>query len=102
MEEDNVRSELSDEDRKQVLVKVHEVTSWLEKNQSAEKEDFEEKQKELEKICMPVMSKLYQGGGAPGGAAGTGVSHGTGEPHKDSKAGGPFLTAMHVYGFNLM
>ena len=59
MEEDNVRSELSDEDRKQVLVKVHEVTSWLEKNQSAEKEEFEEKQKELEKICMPVMSKLY-------------------------------------------
>ena len=30
------------------------------------------------------------------------MSHGTGEPHKDSKAGGPFLTAMHVYGFNLM
>jgi heat shock protein 1/8 len=35
----------------------------------AEKEEFEHKQKELEKVCMPIITKLYQGaGGAPGGA----------------------------------
>jgi len=43
--------------------------------QLAEKDEFEHKQKELEKVCMPVVTKLYQGagggsGGMPGGAGG--------------------------------
>lgn len=39
--------------------------------QSAEKEEFEHQQKELEKVCNPIMTKLYQGaGGAPGGMGG--------------------------------
>ena len=46
--------------------------------QLAEKDEFEHKQKELEKICMPIVTKLYQGaggggmpgGGFPGGAGG--------------------------------
>jgi len=41
---------------------------WL---QTAEKDEFEHKQKELEKVCMPIVTKLYQGaGGAPPGGAG--------------------------------
>ena len=43
---------------------------WL---QSAEKDEFEHKQKELEKVCMPIVTKLYQGAGGPpppGGAGG--------------------------------
>ena len=35
-------------------------------NQEAEKEEYEHHQKELEKVAMPIMSKLY-GGAAPGG-----------------------------------
>jgi len=42
--------------------------------QTAEKDEFEHKQKELEKVCMPIVTKLYQGagggGGMPGGAGG--------------------------------
>lgn len=39
--------------------------------QSAEKEEFEHQQKELEKVCNPIMTKLYQGaGGMPGGPGG--------------------------------
>lgn len=52
--------------------------------QLAEKDEFEHKQKELEQICTPIITRLYQGpgGGAPGGgfpgpgAAGTGSSTG--------------------------
>ena len=34
----------------------------------AEKDEFEHKQKELEGVCMPIITKLYQAaGGAPGG-----------------------------------
>jgi len=52
--------------------------------QLAEKDEFEHKQKELEKICMPIVTKLYQGagggggmpGGMPGGFPGAGGSAG--------------------------
>eukprot|EP00731_Ephydatia_muelleri_P019937 Em0012g762a len=94
MEEDAVKSKLSEEDRKKILDKVAEVTSWLEKNQGAEKEEFEDKLKELEKVCMPLMTKVYQGGGggAPGGAprapgAAEETRGGGGVPGGGSKAG---------------
>ncbi|KAL5489287.1 hypothetical protein EMCRGX_G018359 [Ephydatia muelleri] len=94
MEEDAVKSKLSEEDRKKILDKVAEVTSWLEKNQGAEKEEFEDKLKELEKVCMPLMTKVYQGGGggAPGGAprapgAAGETRGGGGVPGGGSKAG---------------
>eukprot|EP00731_Ephydatia_muelleri_P022414 Em0014g1005a len=47
-----------------------EVSSWLDRNQTAEKGEFEDKQKELEKVCVPIMTKLYQAGGVPNGAGG--------------------------------
>ena len=34
--------------------------------QTAEKDEYEYQQKELEKIAMPIMTKLAQAGGAPG------------------------------------
>merc|ERR1711972_338941 len=37
-------------------------------NQDAEKEDFEEKLKEVQDACSPIISKVYrESGGAPGG-----------------------------------
>ncbi len=38
--------------------------------QLAEKEEFEHKLKEVEKICSPVMTKLYGGAGGAGGMPG--------------------------------
>merc|ERR1712241_1544056 len=49
-------------------IKCNDVISWLDSNQLAEQEEFEHKQKELEGICNPIITKLYQSaGGAPGG-----------------------------------
>merc|ERR1712086_343097 len=39
-------------------------------DEEAEKEDYEEKQKEVEAIVNPIMSKVYQAGGEGGGAGG--------------------------------
>lgn len=51
--------------------KTTEVIGWLDANQLADKEEYEHKQKELEGICNPIITKLYQaGGGAPGGMPG--------------------------------
>merc|ERR1712185_482141 len=38
----------------------------------AVEEGLKEKQKEVEGICNPIISKLYQAGGAPPGAGGPG------------------------------
>ncbi|CAL5367186.1 unnamed protein product [Camellia sinensis] len=43
---------------------------WLDANQLAEADEFEDKVKELESICNPIIAKMYQGagGGDMGGA----------------------------------
>ncbi|KAG5896792.1 hypothetical protein JTB14_008368 [Gonioctena quinquepunctata] len=36
---------------------------WLDNNSLAEKEEYEDKQKQLERVCKPIMTKLYGGAG---------------------------------------
>ena len=56
---------------------VQDALDWLDKNQLAEKDEFEVKQKEIEGIVNPIMMKVYQaagGGGMPeGGMPGGGM-----------------------------
>lgn len=73
VEDDKMKGKLAEQDRLRVMEKCQEVISWLDRNQMAEKEEFEHKQKELEKLCNPIITKLYQGAGAAGaGGAGGG------------------------------
>ncbi|TPR08373.1 26S proteasome regulatory subunit rpn8 domain protein [Aspergillus niger] len=62
---------ISDEDKQKVTAKVDEVISWLDSNQTAEKDEYEAQQKELEGVANPIISAAYGGaaGAAPGGAA---------------------------------
>jgi L1 cell adhesion molecule like protein len=89
IEDEKLKDKISQEDRDKVLEKCNEVVQWIDANQLAEKDEFEHKQKELEKVCMPIVTKLYQGaggagaggmpGGFPGGAApGAGGADGAG------------------------
>ncbi|GAU11828.1 hypothetical protein TSUD_75800 [Trifolium subterraneum] len=53
------------------LTAVKEALEWLDDNQTVEKEEFEEKLKEVEAVCNPIITAVYQrSGGAPGGASG--------------------------------
>lgn len=71
IEDEKLKDKISQEDRDKVMEKCNEIIKWIDGNQLADKEEFEHKQKDLEKVCMPIVTKLYQGaGGAPGGAAG--------------------------------
>ncbi|NXN12530.1 HSP70 protein, partial [Indicator maculatus] len=72
VEDDKLKGKISEQDKQKVLDKCREVVSWLDRNQMAEKEEYEHKQKELEKLCNPIVTKLYQGAGG----AGTGGSGG--------------------------
>lgn len=68
---DNFKEEnLSSEDKETLTKKIDETLAWLEGNQTAEKEEFDAKQKELEAVANPIMMKAYQSGGAPGGMPG--------------------------------
>ncbi|KFZ48689.1 Heat shock 70 kDa protein [Podiceps cristatus] len=71
VEDDKLKGKISDQDKQRVLDKCQEVVSWLDRNQMAEKEEYEHKQKELEKLCNPIVTKLYQGAGGAG-AGGSG------------------------------
>merc|ERR1711872_46969 len=55
---------------KTITDKCDEAIKWLDGNQTAEKDEYEDKQKEVESICNPIISKMYQGGGGPQGGAG--------------------------------
>jgi L1 cell adhesion molecule like protein len=71
IEDEKVKSKISDGDRKTISDKCAEVISWLDANQQAEKEEYEHKQKDLESVCNPIITKMYQAtGGAPGGMPG--------------------------------
>jgi heat shock protein 1/8 len=85
---------ISAEDKKKINDAITKTTSWLDSNQNAEKEEFEEKQKELEKIVMPILQNVSGGaggapggfpgaGGFPGGAPGASTSSGPAESHDD-------------------
>jgi len=62
---------LSDEDKESLESVVKEVLEWLPENQDAEKEDYDAKYKELEKVAHPIFTRLYEkmGGAPPGGGA---------------------------------
>jgi len=68
--DDKLKDKLSDDDRKSIDNAVDETIKWLDSNQSASKEEFDHRMSELEKIVNPIMTRLYQQGGAPGGAGG--------------------------------
>ncbi|CAF1264920.1 unnamed protein product [Didymodactylos carnosus] len=71
MNDNQLAERLSADDKTKVTTTIDEALKWLEANQLAEKEEFEHKLKEVEKICSPIMTKLYQGeGGAAGGQGG--------------------------------
>jgi L1 cell adhesion molecule like protein len=71
VEDEKLKDKISESDKTTIMDKCNEVIRWLDANQLAEKEEFESQQKELEAVCNPIMTKLYQGaGGMPGGMPG--------------------------------
>jgi len=87
--EDKFKSAVSEDELKQVEDKVGEVMQWLETAEHAEKEEFDSMQKDLESVCNPIITKMYQAGGAPeGGMPGGGMPGGDAGA---DPAGGPTI-----------
>merc|ERR1712079_881990 len=82
-----------EDNKKRITDKCDDAIKWLDANQLAEVEEFQEKQKEVEAVCNPIITKLYQSaggagmpdmggmpgaGGMPGGGAAPGGGSGSG------------------------
>merc|ERR1712211_164651 len=76
MEDENLKAKISEEEKKTINSKCDDALKWLESNQLGEVDEFQDKQKELEAACNPIISKLYQQGGAPGGTMPNGTPYG--------------------------
>merc|ERR1712002_410417 len=71
LDEEKIKGAISEADKKLINDKCNEAIKWLDANQLGEKEEYEHKQKEIEQICNPIITKMYQAaGGAPGGMPG--------------------------------
>ncbi len=68
--EDKVKETLGETTVQEVEDMVKEGIEWLESNQNAEKEEYDEQQKKYEDKIRPIMMKLYQNAGATVGGAG--------------------------------
>ncbi|TJX43184.1 hypothetical protein E8P77_30500, partial [Soehngenia saccharolytica] len=86
--DDKIAGKLDPADKKKIEDAVDEAISWLDGNQLAEKEEFEDKLKELESVCNPIIAKMYQGGEGMGGFSGEDDMGGA-SASAGSGAGGP-------------
>jgi len=84
LKDEKIAGKMDSGDKEKLEKAIDDAVKWLDHNQTAEKDEFEHKQKELEGVAMPIMTKLYQqqggqgapGGGAPGGFPGGGFPGG--------------------------
>ena len=70
--DEKLKDKITEEDKKTSLDAANEAEQWLTANQQATFEQYEEKKKELEAKFNPIITKVYQQGGAPGGPGGPG------------------------------
>merc|ERR1711871_1634933 len=69
----NLQDKIAQPDKDKLLSAVEATISWLDNNQQAEKVEYDAKQKELQDVSAPIMSKAYQqqAGGATAGPEGS-------------------------------
>ncbi|XP_055678787.1 heat shock protein 70 A1-like [Lutzomyia longipalpis] len=69
---DTAGDKISSEDRDKVQKACDDALKWLDSNTLADKEEFEHKMKDLQNVCMPIMTKLHSAGASCGQQAGPG------------------------------
>jgi len=63
LQDDKIASKLEASDKSTLEKAVDEAIQWLDRSQEAPKEEYEHRQKDLEKIANPIMMKIYGQGG---------------------------------------
>jgi len=59
VEDSNAESKLCSAEIDMAKRKAIEVIDWLDRNSLAEKEEYQEKEQDIQRVCSPIMSKLH-------------------------------------------
>merc|ERR1712209_137947 len=89
LQEEKLKDKFESGDKEKIEKAVQETLDWLDKNQLAEKDEFEAKQKEMEGIVNPIMMKVYQAAGGEGGMPEGGMPGGGFGGTSQGGSGGP-------------
>jgi L1 cell adhesion molecule like protein len=84
---DSLKDKVSESERTSILEAVDQAQKWVDDTPNATKEEYESKQKEVEKVAMPVMMKAYQGTNPQGGMPNGGMPNGM-DPNMFNNMGG--------------
>jgi len=88
-----VEGKIPADDKKALEDAIEDAIKWLDANPAAEKEEYEEKQKALEGVAMPILQKMAGGAGgmpdmgAAGGMPDMGGAAGGAPPGADPSSG---------------
>ncbi|XP_026443426.1 probable mediator of RNA polymerase II transcription subunit 37c [Papaver somniferum] len=65
IKDEKIAGKLDPADKKKIEDAIEAAIQWLDSNQLAEADEFDDKMKELESLCNPIIAKMYQGGAGP-------------------------------------
>jgi len=68
-DEKGISDNISAQDKKELQDMIDETLDWMDSNPEADKEDYDEKLKEVEQVANPIMRNVYSGAGGAGGDA---------------------------------
>ncbi|KAK9691922.1 hypothetical protein RND81_09G229000 [Saponaria officinalis] len=74
---DKLADKIDSDDKEKIESALKDGLEWLEDNQNAEKDELDEKMKEIEAVCNPIIKQVYEksGGQSPGDAQDDDDSH---------------------------
>ncbi|CAA0831056.1 Mediator of RNA polymerase II transcription subunit 37f [Striga hermonthica] len=68
--QDKFADSVEPEDREKIESALRDANEWLDENPSAEKDELDEKMKELEDLCSPIVRRAYEKSGGTRGSDG--------------------------------
>ena len=67
-DKEKLADKIEGDDKQKIKDALQEAQDWLGSHEDAEKEEFESQLKDLQSVCDPIISKVYQKHGGQGGA----------------------------------
>eukprot|EP00752_Nemacystus_decipiens_P018095 g16227.t1 len=66
-DKEKLADKIDEEEKETINDALKEHQEWLDTNPDADKEDYEEHLKDLQGVCDPIISRVYQEHGGPAG-----------------------------------
>lgn len=67
-DKEKLADKIDQDDKNSIQDALSEAADWLSSNDEADKDDLEEHLKELQRVCDPIIAKVYQAAGGQGSA----------------------------------